>query len=106
MSVANSELREVFLSGGLHSQQQAASQEWPGSKKPSQELPSLSGAGRGRRKGEIQLLEGQELAGSLLNMELPLVCSSWLCHPRQAASSYSYQFPWCPTEYSGCSALL
>lgn len=33
--MANSELKEVFLSGGLHGQQQAASQEWPGSKEPS-----------------------------------------------------------------------
>lgn len=62
--MANSELEEVFLSSGL---QQAASQERPGSKELSRELPGLSGAGRGRRRGEMELLEGQELAGSLVN---------------------------------------
>lgn len=29
----------------------------------------------------MQLLEGQELAGSLVNAELALIYGSWLCHP-------------------------
>lgn len=69
--MAGSELEEVFL-GRDQAGSSGSCWEQPGSTELSQELPSHSRAGRGRREDEMQLLGGQELSEGLVTTELAL----------------------------------